>query len=404
MSTLPDQIPPDSEEIAPQHSIPSLGLDRNAPEYPESVELPQSAGNPNAASGHEFSRAETDHEIDVALAHDATDKGDAKGMGISPYIEPVQEGGALASEETPAPALLFQSHFDIEPALPHPPHIPHFGHVILLLIIALLSLLCAGGIGQIGIHYHLFGVKNTQDAITDIHYTLGSEAILYIVTLVISILIFPLLWHKRFFAGVSWNAATARRLSSLLIGAAFLCFLLALLNEWLMPGPPDAPIDKMFRIPGAAWLLFGFGVTFAPFFEELVFRGFLLPSLCTACDWSAAFLAAARDRGTVDFTTFASASRGLRPLAADGTPRWSFPAMLIASILTSLPFAGMHAAQTGYSWGPLVLLMCVSLVLCWVRLGARSLASSVLVHASYNFMLFALMLLGTGGFRHLDNM
>ena len=60
---------------------------------------------------------------------------------------------------------------------------------------------------------------------------------------------------------------------------------LALVNGFLLPGPKDAPIDKIFRTPGAAWLLFAFGVTFAPFFEEMVFRGFLLPALCTACDW-----------------------------------------------------------------------------------------------------------------------
>jgi hypothetical protein len=34
----------------------------------------------------------------------------------------------------------------------------------------------------------------------------------------------------------------------------------------------------------------------------------------------------------------------------------------------------------------------------------RSLAASVLVHASYNFLLFSLMLLGTSGFQHLDKM
>ena len=79
-------------------------------------------------------------------------------------------------------------------------------------------------------------------------------------------------------------------------------------------------------------------------------------------------------------------------------------AMVIASAITSLPFAGMHAAQTGYSLGPFLLLICVSLVLCGVRLGTRSLAASVVVHASYNFMLFSFMLWGTGGFRHLENM
>ena len=78
--------------------------------------------------------------------------------------------------------------------------------------------------------------------------------------------------------------------------------------------------------------------------------------------------------------------------------------MVIGSILTSIPFALMHAEQTGYSLGPFLLLVCVSLVLCWVRLSSRSLAASVTVHASYNFLLFFLMFLGTGGFQHMDKM
>jgi uncharacterized protein len=34
----------------------------------------------------------------------------------------------------------------------------------------------------------------------------------------------------------------------------------------------------------------------------------------------------------------------------------------------------------------------------------RSLAASTLVHACYNFIIFSLALIGTGGFRHLDKM
>ncbi len=78
--------------------------------------------------------------------------------------------------------------------------------------------------------------------------------------------------------------------------------------------------------------------------------------------------------------------------------------MVIASFVTSLPFALMHAEQTGYSLGPFLQVFAVSLVLCAVRLRTRSLAASTLVHACYNFMLFSTMLIGTGGFRHLDKM
>jgi len=83
----------------------------------------------------------------------------------------------------------------------------------------------------------------------------------------------------------------------------------------------------------------------------------------------------------------------IKTVDENGQPHWSLGAMVIGSILVSLPFAGMHAAQTGYSWGPFVLLVGVSLVLCWARLNARSLAASVFVHATYNFLLFSLMVL-----------
>jgi hypothetical protein len=155
-----------------------------------------------------------------------------------------------------------------------------------------------------------------------------------------------------------------------------------------MPGPDNAPIDKMFRAPGAAWLLFAFGVTVAPFFEEIAFRGFLLPALCTAWDWSIE----------------QSIPKPTPPLDANGHPQWSTFAMVIGSILTSIPFAWMHAEQTGYSLGVFLLLVGVSMVLCWARLSTRSLAASVLVHASYNLLLFSLMFLGTSGFQHLDKM
>ena len=129
-------------------------------------------------------------------------------------------------------------------------------------------------------------------------------------------------------------------------------------------------------------------MTFAPFFEELGFRGFLLPALCTAFDWSM------------------EKAVQIKPpqLDAAGHPQWSLSAMVFASIATSVPFALMHAEQTAWSLGPFLLLVCVSLVLCWARLATRSLAASVLVHASYNLLLFSLMLLGTQGFKHLDKM
>jgi membrane protease YdiL (CAAX protease family) len=276
-----------------------------------------------------------------------------------------------------------------QPAFQPPqPRIPHLGHLLILGALALLGLLGSSLLVRSGIYFHLFGVSTVKQALTDVHYTIGSMAVLYLISFGAGLLVFPLVWHKGLFEGLQWNAPAAVRNFRLLIGAAGVCFLLAMVDEVLLPGPTNAPIDKLFETRTAAWLLFAFGVTFAPFFEEIIFRGFLLPALCTAFDW------------TVEKIT------GDRPLPLDplGHPQWSLGAMVFASIATSVPFALMHAEQTAWSLGPFLLLVCVSLVLCWARLATRSLAASVLVHASYNFLLFTLMLLGTQGFKHLDKM
>jgi uncharacterized protein len=296
-------------------------------------------------------------------------------------------GSAAGSGWQSAEPLLFEP-FSAPPAPTRPPRIPHFGHLLVVVALALVGLFVSIGLMVGAVHFHLFGVTSLQQSGTEIHYILGSEAAIYIITFCLALLVFPAIWGQGLFAGLQWDGATARRLGGRLVGAAFVCFLLAWLNGYLMPSPANTPIEKMFRTPGAAWFLFAFGVTMAPFFEEMFFRGFLLPSLCTAYDWISEKITKTQPP----------------PLAPDGHPRWSMAAMIVGSITTSIPFAALHAAQTGYAIGPFLLLVGVSLVLCGVRLVTRSLASSVLVHACYNFLLFSLMLIGTGGFRHLDKM
>jgi membrane protease YdiL (CAAX protease family) len=365
---------------------------------------------------------------------------------------------AERQEEPPTtePAL-FQSFS--QPEVRPPVRTPNLGDVAILGVFVSFGLLCVALLLFLALHFHLFGISTQDKAATDIHYNLGSEAALYLFTFGVCLLFFPLIWHKSFFAGLQWNGAVALTLRKRLFITAFICFVLALINAFLLPGPSDAPIDKIFRTPGAAWLLFGFGVTFAPFFEELTFRGFLLPAFCTGADWIAEKVsgeyvpvvdASGRPRWPVGaisvvFAVFASipivvtgalhflhlraallvllfyflglisflvilARRKNTPIArerlfeANEHPIWSMPSMVIASVFVSLPFALMHAEQTGYSWGPLLLLVGVSLVLCWARLSTRSLAASVIVHSSYNFLLFFLMMLGTSGFRHLEKM
>ncbi|HET6206380.1 MAG TPA: type II CAAX endopeptidase family protein [Terracidiphilus sp.] len=293
----------------------------------------------------------------------------------APHFDPVQV-------ERP----LFADYGYITPR--HPPRIPNFGHVLVFLLILFGGYLGAGALVFTGMHFHVFGVSTLKQAEEEIHYRLGSQAAWYLITLLACVTIFPFIWAKSFFSGVEWRAAAAARYRWRLFSAALTCFIVAIADEILIPGPTNTPIDQTFRMPGAVWLLFGFGVTLAPLIEEIAFRGLLLPAVCTAYDW-------AMERIT----------GSLAPRPDDnGRPRWTTSAMVISSVITSVPFALMHGDQTSYAVGPFLLLISVSLVLCWVRLATRSLAASVMVHSSYNLLLFALMFLGTGGFRHLDRM
>lgn len=332
--------------------------------------------------------------------------------------------------------------------------IPNFGHLLLLsllITVAFSILMIALALAS---YFHLFGFRLSQKSATDLGFNLVSEVVLYLITFGLSLFVFPMVWNESLFAGLQWRGKAALSKFGSLAATAAGCFGLAILDQVVMPGPANSPIEKMISSPGAAWLMFAFGVTMAPFFEEMFFRGFLLPALCTLADWSDESLFGRPDQnigrvgrvslsvlamivscsaalglpagivfafkwhswplgvGSVFFTaavfcTFAAvrpkdAEQIVRPLDASGHPQWSLPAMIIGSVLTSVPFAGLHVDQQGHALGPFLLLIAVSLILCAVRLKMKSLAASTLVHASYNFYIFSLTLAVTGGFRHFD--
>jgi uncharacterized protein len=310
------------------------------------------------------------------------------GLEPAPIPAPIVEMPELLAPG-PVPELPSQpeSYFDAYARqLPPPPRFPNLADVLLACILLSAGWLLSGAAAAIALQFHLFGVHTEKQAANDIHYTLGTQGIWYLTALALWVLIFPHIWHTRFFAGIEWRASAAFRLRWQLFSAAFACFVLAIVDGLLIPGPKEAPIDQVFRMPGGAWFLFGFGITLAPLIEEILFRGFLLPAFSTAWDWAAERI---QDRPA--------------PWPDEnGKVKWSLGAMVFASIATSVPFALMHGYQTGYSVGTFILLFSVSVALCWVRLSTRSLAASTVVHACYNFLLFALMIWGTGGFKNLD--
>lgn len=255
--------------------------------------------------------------------------------------------------------------------------VPHLGHVALLVSIVAFSLLVTVAIFRVALHGHPQLRDNTV-------LQIATEAFAYLLTLVISARIFPLLWKRPFLAGIEWNSLAARRFWPRLVTVGvLLCLASESLERFLTP-PKGTDLEKVLSTQSGAWAALALGVFLAPACEEILFRGFLLPAFATAYDW----------------------------LSLDRTPagleRWrtttthTLPAKIFGLLLSSLLFGTLHAPQLHYSWSAVFIIFAVGMVLGIVRLRTYSLACSTVVHMTYNGTLFAAMLVVTHGFRHLD--
>lgn len=305
--------------------------------------------------------------------------------------------------------------------------IPNLAHTLLFCGMVLISGLLLGLAFALFLQKaSMFHHESPAALQTDPRVVVPLEVLIYALAAMLAWWVFPRLWRLPFLRALRWNpGAVERRWLVLAITGAVLSGAVQLLSNYL-PIPKNMPIDQFFTNPTGIWIVAIFGVTVAPFFEELAFRGFLLPSLANAWDWMAGVRTGARAaRETQSF----SAVGGL-PVAADEfstaawrpatepfvldvdspapviieDPRWSTPALVFAVLVTSVLFALLHAEQLAHAWAPLGVLFTVSVVLCLVRLRARSLAASAFVHACYNGSIFVLLFIGTDGFRHLDKM
>jgi uncharacterized protein len=232
------------------------------------------------------------------------------------------------------------------------------------------------------------GAETPEMLLREPRLLIPSMAAGYLIAGAIVWAIFTYLWRQPFAQALHWNfSAVQRRWLPLLGGGILLSLVVQLLSNFL-PIPKTLPIDDFFRTPGDVWLVAIFGTFLAPIFEELAFRGFLLPSLASAWDWM---------RGPERRSPDLAAVAGL-------DQHWSAPALVFSCTLTSIAFALVHSDQLAHAWAPLAVLFVVSLVLCWVRLWTRSLAASTLIHATYNGTIFTILFFATGGFRHLEKL
>jgi len=273
------------------------------------------------------------------------------------------------------------------PPEPVPSRTPHMGHAVFFLVFALGTVsaaeFCSIGIAHLIPAYHALTLHQLAQLPK---VTILSSCIAYTLVLVLAILFFPMVWHRSFASGIQWNAAAVRTKWRWLIPVGVALAILSAASEALLSIPKNLPVDKFFSSQTDLWLVTILGTLLAPVFEEICFRGFLLPAIAIAWDWFAL------------------------PRTPEARAQWSStnnistPGMAVGAILTSIAFAAMHGKQLSFTLGPLVVLFFVSLVLSFVRIRLRSVAASSLVHASYNGFLFAMTFISTSGYKHLDKL
>ncbi len=212
------------------------------------------------------------------------------------------------------------------------------------------------------------------------------EAFTFLITYGIAYAIFPRFWRRPFGQVIHWNHEAVKQHIPQLIAIGVVLSVVAQSLESLLTLPKEMPVDAFFKQPSTLWIIAIFGTFVAPVCEEVFFRGFLLRGFAIFFDWIAL---------------------PKTPEARDWwqtTSTLSQRSMILSGILTSGLFAAMHAAQLGWAWNAVGVLWIVGGGLTWVRIRYNSVAASSVVHAAYNGLLFAIMFVITGGFRHLDKL
>jgi uncharacterized protein len=306
----------------------------------------------------------------------------------SPVVRPFSEEPAVTVPTfrppvSPEDQTIFFPNAQGTPPPEPPTRIPHFGHAALFLAIAAIFLLLTQLLLIGLIHPSAIGGKVAAGSVSP-KLLIGSQALTYIGTLALSWFLFPFLWKRSFADGIQANLDAARRNTLRLIPMGLVLSLAVQAISSLATMPKDIPMDDFFRTASDIWLVTVFGTLVAPLFEEILFRGFLLPAFAIAYDW----LSLPRTPAALE--------------AWHSNNRLSRASLIFSAVLTSILFATLHGQQTGFAWPVLILLFCVSLVLSYVRLRLRSVMASALIHVSYNATIFLFAFVATGGYRHLD--
>ena len=266
-----------------------------------------------------------------------------------------------------------------------PRRIPNLGHALLFISFAALVLIVFELILMLKGKSPV-AAQNGSIAVQHPKLQLAAMAATYLATLFAAWAAYPLLWRRTFLDGLGWHWQTARSQAAKLIALGLLLGGMVQIITYFITTPKTLPIDDFFLTQSDAWLITLFGTLLAPVFEEICFRGFLVPAFAIAYDWLT------------------------MPRTPEAHQRWSTTttltpvALIFSAVLSSFLFALLHAQQVAHMWTALAVLFSVSLVLTFVRVKTNSVAASATVHAAYNFFVFFMVMIATGGYRHLDRM
>jgi len=183
-------------------------------------------------------------------------------------------------------------------------------------------------------------------------FLLAIESIAYLAVFAVLALLFAR-YRRPLLRSLAWIRQPFRPLHLVFVGVV-LSVVTVLLEQLLRTPNVQTPFDKLLGDAPSRILIALFGVTLAPAFEELLFRGLLQPVLVQAAG--------------------------------------VLPGILITSVI----FGAVHLSQNAFIWQSGVLIALVGFVLGTVRHISGSTRASAIVHAAYN-SLPCLALLLTGG-------
>jgi membrane protease YdiL (CAAX protease family) len=230
--------------------------------------------------------------------------------------------------------------------------------VLLIALLTIVTLIITELVTVIGAWVLIYPHSHFADLVQKPALDLIGEILGYIAVACYMVLLVEGKYHTPFWKAIRWNWST--RAAPKLLGIGVLTVGLDLLGRYL-PMPKSSPFEQFFAHPMDAYLMTVFAVTFGPLMEELFFRGFLYPVL-------------ARRVGVT-----------------------------LGVFFTALPFGLMHYVQYR-SWGAVLVITLVGIVLTVVRVATNSVAASFIVHIGYNATLMILTAVATDGFRHMEKM